>query len=358
MQKRFVAAVIIGALLLSVALTGCGGGSTKATGGDQGKAANPTSPGTSTPAPKPFAGVKLTIAYPSAAGYADAVGSLAWKKLQDLGMTVDTKFMSTSDLAIKTVTQGDAQIGITAAVNVISAVQNADAPLKIFLLDTRNEWSLVAKKSITDPKDLNGVNYGIHSPKSMTSTLTNYIAEKYKVQPKVRVVPGSDVRAQALLKGQLDATLLEAGDMLTVLNEKPNDFHVLLSIAKELPTMQNLTYFARADWLQKNPKVAGALVKAYLEAVREVYVDPGKLNAAMAKLFPDQKPQDLTRIGQYYVDQKIFDPNGSMTKDSAIDTMKFLILNGAIKGDANNPDYSKYYDFSVAEPVLKEIGSK
>jgi hypothetical protein len=61
----------------------------------------------------------------------------------------------------------------------------------------------------------------------VTEALVKWMAQHYKITPNWLIIPGSDVRAEALMRGQLDATPAEIVDVLNILNAKPGQFHVL-----------------------------------------------------------------------------------------------------------------------------------
>ena len=96
-----------------------------------------------------------------------------------------------------------------------------------------------------DPKQLDGKRVGYHAPITVTEALVKWMAQHYKITPNWMIIPGSDVRAEALMRGQLDATPAEIGDVLNILSAKPGQFHVLISYAKTFPQLIGSMYFAQ-----------------------------------------------------------------------------------------------------------------
>ena len=148
---------------------------------------------------------------------------------------------------------GEADIGSAAGIAVVKAVESG-MNVRIIGEQVRNEWQLVTPVSLKDPKQFDGKRVGYHAPITVTEALVKWMAQHYKITPNWMIIPGSDVRAEAFMRGQLDATPAEIGDVLNILNAKPGQFHVLISYAKTFPQLIGSMYFARADYLQKNAR--------------------------------------------------------------------------------------------------------
>ncbi|HKY07135.1 MAG TPA: ABC transporter substrate-binding protein, partial [Candidatus Binatia bacterium] len=205
---------------------------------------------------------KVRFAYPSSADMGDIPSLLAWEQLKKQGIEVVPTFFPKTDLAVQAVVAGEADIGSAAGIAVIKAVESG-MNLRIIGEQVRNEWQLVTPVSLKEPKQLDGKRIGYHAPITVTEALVKWMAQHYKITPNWMIVPGSEVRAEALMRGQLDATPAEIGDVLNILTAKPGQFHVMISYAKTFPQLIGSMYFARADYVQKN----GPVVESVLEAI-------------------------------------------------------------------------------------------
>ena len=105
------------------------------------------------------------------------------------------------------------------------------------------------------------------------------------------IIPGSDVRAEALMRGQLDATPAEIGDVLNILSAKPGQFHVLISYAKTFPQLIGSMYFARADYVQKNSATVESVLEAILRTHRSAEERPASVKENALRLLPETKPE-------------------------------------------------------------------
>jgi NitT/TauT family transport system substrate-binding protein len=210
---------------------------------------------------------KIRVAYPSSADMGDIPSLLAWEQLKGQGIEVIPKFFPKTDLAVQAVVAGEADIGSAAGIAVVKAVESG-MNLKIIAEQVRNEWQLVTPVSFKEPKQLDGKRVGYHAPITVTEALVKWMANHYKITPNWMIVPGSDVRAEALMRGQLDATPAEIADVLNILQSKPGQFHVLISYAKTFPQLIGSMYFARADYIQKNTAMVESVLEAILKSHR------------------------------------------------------------------------------------------
>ncbi|HVO93650.1 MAG TPA: ABC transporter substrate-binding protein, partial [Terriglobales bacterium] len=191
---------------------------------------------------------KVRFAYPSSADMGDIPSLLAWEQLKKQGIEVVPTFFPKTELAVQAVVAGEADIGSAAGIAVVKAVESG-LNVRIIGEQVRNEWQLVTPVSIKDIKQLDGKRVGYHAPITVTEALVKWMAQHYKITPNWMIIPGSDVRAEALMRGQLDATPAEIGDVLNILSAKPGQFHVLISYAKTFPQLIGSMYFTSADYV-------------------------------------------------------------------------------------------------------------
>jgi NitT/TauT family transport system substrate-binding protein len=216
---------------------------------------------------------KVRFAYPSSADMGDIPSLLAWEQLKKQGIEVVPTFFPKTDLAVQAVVAGEADMGSAAGIAVVKAVESG-MKVRIIAEQVRNEWQLVTPVSIKDVKQLDGKRVGYHAPITVTEALVKWMAQHYKITPNWMIIPGSDVRSEALMRGQLDATPAEIGDVLNILTAKPGQFHVLISYAKTFPQLIGSMYFASADYVQKNSATVETVLEAILRAHRNAEERP------------------------------------------------------------------------------------
>jgi NitT/TauT family transport system substrate-binding protein len=298
---------------------------------------------------------KVRFAYPSSADMGDIPSLLAWEQLKKQGIEVIPTFFPKTDLAVQAVVAGEADIGAAAGIAAVKAVESG-LNVRIIAEQVRNEWQLVTPTSIKEPKQLDGKRVGYHSPISVTEALVKWMASYYKITPNWMIIPGSDVRAEALMRGQLDATPAEIADVLNILHAKPGQFYVLISYAKVFPQLIGTVYFARADYLQKNSPIVETVLEAILQSNRAVDSRPALVKENAQRLLPETKPELIDATAATYKELRIWDINGGASKDRGEDSIKFFEESGLLKKGAVS--YQQAFDTGPLDGVLKKIGRK
>jgi NitT/TauT family transport system substrate-binding protein len=298
---------------------------------------------------------KVRFAYPSSADMGDIPSLLAWEQLKKQGIEVIPTFFPKTDLAVHAVVAGEADIGSAAGIAVIKAVESG-MNLRIIGEQVRNEWQLVTPVSLKDPKQLDGKRVGYHAPITVTEALVKWMANHYKITPTWMIIPGSDVRAEALMRGQLDATPAEIGDVLNILQAKPGQFHILISYAKVFPQLIGSMYFARADYVQKNAATVESVLEAILNAHRSAEERPGLIKENALRLLPETKPALIDATAATYKELRIWDVNGGADKERGEASLKFFEEAGLLKKGAVS--FQQAFDNGPLDRVLKKIGRK
>ncbi|HET7377683.1 MAG TPA: ABC transporter substrate-binding protein, partial [Anaerolineae bacterium] len=147
-----------------------------------------------------YAQKKIRFAYPSSADMGDIPSRLAWEQLKSQGIEVTPQFFPKTELAVQAVVAGEADLAAAAGIAVVKAVESG-MNVKIIGEQVRNEWQLVTPVSFKEPKQLDGKRVGYHAPVSVTEALVKWMANYYKITPNWMIIPGSDVRAEALMRG-------------------------------------------------------------------------------------------------------------------------------------------------------------
>jgi ABC-type nitrate/sulfonate/bicarbonate transport system substrate-binding protein len=282
---------------------------------------------------------KIKFAYPSSADMGDIPSRLAWEQLKSQRIEVAPQFFPKTELAVQAVAAGEADLGAAAGIAVVKAVESG-MNLRIIGEQVRNEWQLVTPVSIKDPKQLDGKRVGYHAPITVTEALVKWMANYYKITPNWMIIPGSDVRAEALMRGQLDATPAEIADVLNILHTK----------------LIGTVYFARADYLQNNAATVETVLEAILKAHRAVEARPALVKETTLRLLPETKPELIDATAATYKELHIWDVNGGASKDRGDASLKFFEQSGLLKPGAVS--FQQVFDTGPLDRVLKKIGRK
>lgn len=300
-----------------------------------------------------YAQKKIRFAYPSSADMGDIPSRLAWEQLKSQGIEVTPQFFPKTELAVQAVVAGEADLAAAAGIAVVKAVESG-MNVKIIGEQVRNEWQLVTPVSFKEPKQLDGKRVGYHAPVSVTEALVKWMANYYKITPNWMIIPGSDVRAEALMRGQLDATPAEIADVLNILHAKPGQFHVLISYARIFPQLIGTAYFARADYLQNNSAMVETVLEAILKAHRAVEARAALVKETTLRLLPETKPELIDATAATYKELRIWDVNGGAGKERADASIKFFEESGLLKPGVVT--FQNSFDTGPLDKVLKKIG--
>jgi NitT/TauT family transport system substrate-binding protein len=298
---------------------------------------------------------KVRFAYPSSADMGDIPSLLAWEQLKKQGIEVVPTFFPKTDLAVQAVVAGEADIGSAAGIAVVKAVESG-MNIRVIAEQVRNEWQLVTPVSLKEPKQLDGKRVGYHAPITVTEALVKWMAQHYKITPNWMIIPGSDVRSEALMRGQLDATPAEIGDVLNILSAKPGQFHVMISYAKTFPQLIGSMYFARADYVQKNGPLVESVLEALLRAHRTAEERPASVKENALRLLPETKPELVDATAATYRELRIWDVNGGADQKRGDASIKFFEEAGLLKKDAVS--FKQAFDTGPLDRVIKKIGRK
>ncbi len=298
---------------------------------------------------------KMRFAYPSSADMGDIPSLLAWEQLKKQGIEVVPTFFPRTDLAVQAVVAGEADMGSAAGIAVVKADESG-MNFRIIAEQVRNEWQLVTPVSIKDVKPLDGKRVGYHAPITVTEALVKWMAQHYKITPTWMIIPGSDVRSEALMRGQLDATPAEIGDVLNILTAKPGQFHVLISYAKTFPQLIGSMYFASADYVQKNSATVETVLEAILRAHRNAEERPASVRENALRLLPETKPELVEATAATYKELRIWDVNGGAGRERGEASIKFFEESGLLKKDAVS--VKQAFDTAPLDKVVKKLGRK
>ena len=235
-----------------------------------------------------------------------------------------------SEVAVSGIASNKFQFGAGVAATVMTAQQEQDAPLTFIGDFMRMFWTLVASNDIKTCDDLDGVNFGLHSPGGVSTAIYKSWFTKTcddSVKPKVLYVEGSPNRLQGLLAGQLDATMLEVDDTLDLPADR---FGIMVNFSKDLPEIEANTVYANDTFLKEHPEVATDLLAEMSALAKEVKADP----SVMADLIKKYKPELAKRadqIAKAYVDGNLFAEDGAMSMEDLTKTIELYQEAGAVK---------------------------
>ncbi|HEX8967679.1 MAG TPA: ABC transporter substrate-binding protein [Chloroflexota bacterium] len=276
---------------------------------------------------------------------------------QKEGLDVDIVEVDATPSVITAMRTGDIDVGDINSEDVIRLTATKDLEMRtINSASGRNFFMIVGKSSIGSVAELKGKSFAISRPGSQDHALSSKVlAAKGLTADAVNYVAvgAPNVRAQALVGGQIDATTVSLGTWVTIQNQ-PN-IKVLVNVDdyfNALPLVNKgnaVTAKVLADKPDALRRFTAALIKTsrYLAENKSVWVD------AMAKRRPDVARTDL----EYLWDQfgSSWGVNGQLNLQAYQASTDFLYEQGTFN-DAPKIGARDWVDTEFVDSVLKDLG--
>ena len=172
---------------------------------------------------------------------------------------------------------------------------------------------------------------------------------KYK---SVSYVPGSQVRALALLKGNIKATILDAPNKNRVMKEAPDKF-IILPLGNLKASDEAL--FATREFLDKNQAGITIFLEELIRVNRQINANPKLVLEERKKLgllkdLPAKMEEEILPFFEEAVQGGIFPNDGGM-EGAAKNDLEFYSLSGALTGENLKLD-----DFWHLAPLKAALG--
>jgi ABC-type nitrate/sulfonate/bicarbonate transport system substrate-binding protein len=176
------------------------------------------------------------------------------------------------------------------------------------------------------------------------------------VRPNVVFIPeGSPARAEALLRGAVDAAAFDVTAAQVVNERAPGKFHVLIDFTDQPVSSSSL--IVNADFAKKKPEVVGKLVRRMIESYRQGIRDP--------RFWVRERGQAMKEIDDAKLESqlkalvKIFDVNGGIDRmrgPGAVENLSFQVATGNLSGPLSKWKPETFFDLAPLEAVLKDAG--
>jgi NitT/TauT family transport system substrate-binding protein len=278
---------------------------------------------------------------------------IALDRARQRGVEVEIIQFKSEDIATQAVLNGQADLGQGTPYAVI---QKVSAPVRMFyLMQTLQFFPVVDKTAYKSWKDLDGHEMVVHSRGSGTEAMANVMAQTNGIKFKsISYVPGSEVRALAMLKGNIKATFVDLTNRNLIMREAPDKFMVL-PMGEVKASDEAL--FARKEVLDANKDAIGVLVEELLTVWRSINKDPSFVVAERKRLnllrdLPPKLEEDVLPYYQQGVENGIF-PNDGGGEKAARNDILFFTTSGALKG---KPEELKVEDFWYFDPLNRALG--
>jgi NitT/TauT family transport system substrate-binding protein len=274
---------------------------------------------------------------------------IALERAKARGVDYEITFFSKEELAIQAVINGQADMGVGTPYSVI---QKSKAPLRIVFQGTRLVFFPVVDNKYKSWKDLNGQPFTFHARGTGTEAIGNIIAKREGIKFGDRsYVPGSENRAIGMIKGQINATILDLANKNQIMEKAPGRFTILPGVSSPA---SDETLFAQIDWIKKNESKVDIIVSEFYKLWNEMQSNPGIIDQERVKykLMMDQPKEVQSKVTDFYrvsTKEGIFSPLGGGV-DVARGDFEFYVEAGQMQGPVES---LKVEDFWYLPPLDK-----
>jgi NitT/TauT family transport system substrate-binding protein len=258
---------------------------------------------------------------------------IAVEQAKARGVDVEVTAFKSEEVATQAVINGQADVGQGTP---YAAIQKVNVPIRFFYqLSALQFFPVVNKESYKSWKDLDGQEIAVQGRGSGTEAIMILAAKEHGIKYKnVSYVPGSQVRALALLKGNIKATILDAPNKNMVMKDAPDKF-IILPLGNLKASDESL--FATREFLDKNQAGIRIFLEELIKANRAINANPKwvleeRKKLGLLKDLPAKMEDEILPFYQEAVQNGVF-PNDGGGEAAAKNDLEFYGLSGAIKGE-------------------------
>jgi NitT/TauT family transport system substrate-binding protein len=277
---------------------------------------------------------------------------IAVEQAKKRGVDVEVTAFKSEEVATQAVINGQADVGQGTP---YAAIQKVNVPIRFFYqLSALQFFPVVNKESYKSWKDLDGQEIAVQGRGSGTEAIMLLAAKQHGIKYKnVSYVPGSQVRALALLKGNIKATILDAPNKNLVMKDAPDKF-MILPLGNVKASDEAL--FATKEFLDKNQAGVRIFMEELIKVNRAINANPKwvleeRKKLGLLKDLPAKMEDEILPFYQEAVQNGVF-PNDGGGETAAKNDLEFYGLSGALKGDNLKAD-----DFWYLAPLKAALAN-
>ncbi len=281
---------------------------------------------------------------------------IAVARAAERGVKVEVSYLHSEDLAAQAIVSGQADIGVGTP---YALIQKVKAPIRMFYqLAMLRFYPVVNGEKYKSWKDLDGAEVAVHGRGSGTEAIMKLMAKENGVKYKsVSYVPGSGVRAGALLQGRINVSIVDYERSRLLKREAPGKF-VFLPLPEIKATDEAL--YANSDWLETEKEAVAILVEELIKTWREINADPGAVVSLRNKynVLPNIEKVEVDELEESFaqgVSIDLYPANGG-SAESVKQDFNFFTASGSMQGDPSKLKIEDYWYLGPVNTAAKKLG--
>jgi NitT/TauT family transport system substrate-binding protein len=272
------------------------------------------------------------------------------------GLDVQLVVMRGADKAVQALVAGSVYVSASGADASIAAVEHGADLVIVGGAINGLTHIIMGSKNIRTYNDLRGATIAAPSA-SITSGTALVMRRMLKVKGlefprdyQIMGAGGSGPAFTALTSGQIPAAFIAiplsfaAADM---------GFNVVGRVVDVIPNYQLAALAVHRSWAAKNRPLFIRFMKGVVLGARWLIENKQPAIDFFVKEM-DLKPEHARRGWEYYVENRIWDPNADVTIDGVKTALQIYAEQAQMKGAL--PSYSKYVDQTYLKDALKDLG--
>jgi NitT/TauT family transport system substrate-binding protein len=282
----------------------------------------------------------------------------AVERAKEKGVDVQMTFFKSEDVAAQAVVSGEADVGVGTP---YALIQKVKAPIRVFLqLSTLRFYPIVNSEFYKTWKDLDGQEVAVHARGSGTEAIMKLMAEREGIKyANISYVPGAEVRAGALLQGNVKASIVDSPNRNMLMEKAPGKF-IVLPLGEVKASDEAL--YANTKFLEEHQAAVDILVESILQTWRDVQANPDVVTEWREKYklladIPDDMAAEIKPYFKDLADGKALPLNGG-GEAAAKDDIAFYTLAGQIEGNPAELDVATFWDVGPVNRAVAKLGSQ
>ena len=278
---------------------------------------------------------------------------IAVEQSKQRGVDVEITSFKSEEVATQAVINGQADVGQGTP---YAAVQKLSVPIRFFYqLSSLLFYPVVNKENYKTWKDLDGQEIAVQGRGSGTEAIMMLAAKEHGIKYKnVSYVPGSQVRALALLKGNIRATILDAPNKNLVMKDGADKF-IILPLGNVKASDEAL--FAMKEFLDKNQAGVRIFIEELTKVARAINANPKwvleqRKKLGLLKDLPAKMEEEILPFFQEAVENGVY-PNDGGFGNAVKNDLEFFYLSGALKGE--NLKAEDFWDLGPLKSALANV---
>lgn len=282
---------------------------------------------------------------------------IAVARAEERGVKVETSFLQSEDLAAQAIVSGQADIGVGTP---YALIQKVNAPIRMFYQLSMLRFHPVVNGEIYETwEDLDGADIAVHGRGSGTEAIMQLMAKKNGITyNSVSYVPGSNVRAGALLQGRINVSIVDYERKRLLEREAPGKFVFL-----ELPELKGTdeALYANKDWLETEETAVAILVEELIKTWREINEDPASIAVLRDKynILPDIEQIEVDEMVPAFTNGVEIDlyPNNGGSAEAVKEDFVFYGTAGSLEGDPATLKVEDYWYLDPVNAAVEKLGT-